>query len=395
MREFIFSKKIKYCIFCSFLLLGAKARGEALLPEKVAGISANDLQAKQSVSVQTMAQNKKEIATYRWWSHFFIGGGVQTFLAISKLKDYTLPKPGWRGALGYTFLHDKKHSIPLYFEIGHSVVSGTNPLVRTFDIYPILISAGYEYSPVQIFSFGATIGLGAFVSHIQHFPTVVDMFTNNLKTTKATGGAFSLALQLGLNFAEKNVELRSSFSIDMILEKPQLIPLPSFQLAVRVYPEALYRYARHKAMPIVQIKEVRVVEKAEVPQEEEPIQLQTMFVYFLGNSALLDVNAVAQVRKAADILKEHKDLFILFEGSTAQFGSVMGRQKLEAERVGVVAKYLEDLGISKDRIMYTPQMREDEGLPEKEDYTQYRYVRMRFIRIKFNMNSGEKNVYEN
>jgi len=353
---------------------------------------------------------------YRWWSHFFISSSLQTFIAVSKLKDYTLPKPGWRASLGYTFLHEKKHSIPLSFEIGHSVVSGTNPLVRTFDVYPILLNVAYEYSPIQMFSFGATLGLGLFVSHIQHFPTVVDMVTNNLQKTKAAGGAFSLAAQVGVNFAEKNVEIRSNISLDLILEKPQLIPLPSFQIGMRLYPEALYRYAKKKGKTIVEVKEVTkevpvvkettivkevpVVKEVikEVPvriEEEEPVQLETMFVYFLGNSAVLDLNAIAQVKKAAEVLKEHEDLFILFEGSTAQFGSVMGRQKLEAKRVGNVVKYLEESGIAKHRIMYTPQMREDEPIEENKDYTQHRYVRMRFIRIKFNMNSGEKNVYKN
>ena len=105
------------------------------------------------------------------------------------------------------------------------------------------------------------------------------------------------------------------------------------------------------------------------------------------------------MKKAATRLQEHQELYILFEGSTAQFGSVMGRERLEAERVGKVVEYLQkNCGIEKSRILYTPKIKEGaDSTQEKRadvNYTQYRWVRMRFIRIYFNSNSGEKNVYE-
>ena len=73
----------------------------------------------------------------------------------------------------------------------------------------------------------------------------------------------------------------------------------------------------------------------------------------------------------------------------------MGREQLEAERVGAVTAYLQkQCGIDKARILYTPKIKEEKNKKKnKEEYTQYRWVRMRFIRIYFNFNSGEKNVY--
>ena len=39
----------------------------------------------------------------RWYSNLFVSGGLQTFIPVSLLKDYTQPKPGYRLALGSTF----------------------------------------------------------------------------------------------------------------------------------------------------------------------------------------------------------------------------------------------------------------------------------------------------
>lgn len=331
--------------------------------------------------------------------NFFLSASLQTFIAVSKLKDYTQPKPGWRASFGYTFFHQKKHSMPLFVDAGHSVVSGTNPLVRTFDIFPIMVGIGYEWTPISYLTFGAYFLGGMFISNIKHYPTALELLQNKIKTTTAPGGVISGALSIGTNFLEKNVELRASFSLDAILEKPQVIPLPSFQLALRLYPKGMHNYTKRK-------NKVKIIEKViekkvkikELKKEEEPTQYETIYVYFLPDSAELDINAISQVKKAGDRLKEHSELYILFEGSTAQFGTAMGREKLEAERVGKVVDYLQkNCDIDKSRILYTPKIKEDTDENEKKpdvNYTQYRWVRMRFIRIYFNFNSGEKNVYE-
>ena len=334
------------------------------------------ISAEEATSKPAMPKiiKKKDVTT-----NFFVSAGLQTFMSVATLKDYTQPKPGWRLASGYTFFHAKKHSLPLYFEMGHSVVSGINPLVRTFDVFPLMMNVGYEWSPFSYLTIGANLGFGMFVSNIKHYPTSLDLLQNKIKTTNGADTALTAAFSFGTNLFERNMELRASFSLDVILEKPKAIPIPSFQIGMRLYPKGLYYYSKRKD---------RI-------EAEDLTQYETIYVYFLPESAELDINAISQIRKAGDRLKEHSELYILFEGSTAQFGSVMGREQLEAERVGAVTAYLQkQCGIDKARILYTPKIKEEKNKKkDKEEYTQYRWVRMRFIRIYFNFNSGEKNVY--
>ncbi|MGP1521554.1 MAG: OmpA family protein [Treponema sp.] len=382
-----FKLKIIFVLFFSLLFV---ANGEEnVLP------SSNEMELEQaSTATGEVEENKAKDVS----ADFFVYGSFQTFMAVATLKDYTQPKPGWRLSSGYTFFHQKKHSVPLYFETGHSVVSGINPLVRTFDIFPLMMNIGYEWSPFSYLTIGANVGFGMFISNIKHYPTSLDLLQNKIKSTTGVGTALSSGVSFGTNFLERNIELRASFSLDVILEKPQIIPLPSFQIGMRCYPKGIYNYSKKKGK--TKIIE-RIVEKkiGQEVKKEDLTQYETMYVYFLPESADLDINAISQVKKAADRLKEHSELYILFEGSTAQFGSVMGRQQLEAERVGRVTEYLQkDCGIDKSRILYTPKIKEDIDKKEKEKkgeayYTQYRWVRMRFIRIYFNFNSGEKNVY--
>ena len=338
--------------------------------------------------------NKKDIT-----ANFFIAPSIQTFIPVAQLKDYTSPKPGWRASFGYTFFHQKKHSLPLYFEAGHSVVLGVNPLVRTFDIFPIMIGLGYEWQPFPLLTIGANVSCGMFISNIKHYSTALNLLQDKITTTKDVGGVVSAGVSVGTNLIENNLELRATLLLETILEKPRVIPLPSFQLALRLYPKGIYNYALKKQeVKIVEKIIVKEVEKDRI-EREEPTQYETIYVYFLPESAELDINAISQVKKAATRLQEHQELYILFEGSTAQFGSVMGRERLEAERVGKVVEYLQkNCGIEKSRILYTPKIKEgaDSTYEKRADvnYTQYRWVRMRFIRIYFNSNSGEKNVYE-
>jgi len=352
-----------------------------------------DLQAQKEL-ISTEKVNKNAFT-----SDFFVCPSIQTFIAVAQLKDFTQAKPGWRFSSGYTFFHQKKHSLPLYFETGHSVVSGVNPLIRTFDIFPLMMNIGYEWSPFSYLTIGVNVGFGLFISNIKHYPTSLDLLQNKIKSTTGVGSALSSGVSFGTNFLERNIELRASFSLDVILEKPKIIPLPNFQIGMRLYPKGLYEYSKKKGKTeiIEKIVERKRIEQKEI-EKEDLTQYETMYVYFLPESAELDINAISQVKKAADRLKEHSELYILFEGSTAQFGSVMGREKLEAERVGRVTEYLQkSCGIDKSRILYTPKIKEEISKKEKKEssyYTQYRWVRMRFIRIYFNFNSGEKNVYE-
>ena len=364
------------------------------------------LAAQNTHSAVQSADKSAAESSGRWYSNLFVSGGLQTFIPVSLLKDYTQPKPGYRLALGYTFFRSKKHTMPVYLETGHSVILGVNPLVRSFDTFPITVNAAYEYFPIRHLSVGAFAGIGLCVLQIGHYPTAIDLLTNKLKATRGVDGVFSAGVSVGSEILDRSIEFKAAFSIDVLLEKKRPVPLPSFQAYIRVYPGAVYAYARRKNTPAPAVQpaapaEVKpaapiiIEKKIEKPAEKPLAQFEAIYVYFNPESADLDVNAKGDIKKAAAILKEHKDLFVLFESSAAPFGSQSGRLKVEAARIIAVSGYLQKSGITQNRIIYNEpkdKKHKKEDMPEEEFYTQYRYVKLRFVRLQFNPNEG-KNVY--
>jgi len=301
----------------------------------------------------------------------------------------------------------------VYLETGHSVILGVNPLVRSLDAVPITINAAYEYYPLRFLSVGAFAGIGAEVLTIRHYQTALDLLTNKLKRTAGAEGVFTAGVTLGTAVLERSIELKAHFSVDLMMERSRTIPQPSFQLAIRVYPGALYAYTQKKQIAEYKdqepVTESRAVE-SEPQAEQEPAapepkaepaivetnlraQFKSIYVYFEPESAALDVNAKGEIKKAAAILKENDDLFILFESSAAPFGSQSGRLQLEAARVKAVAEYLQQKGgITHDRIIYNEpkdkDYHKDNRSGEDEYYIQYRYVKIRFVRIEGNPDEG-------
>ena len=273
---------------------------------------------------------------------------------------------------------------------------GTNPLVRSFDAVPITINAAYEYFPIRYLSVGAFAGIGLYALQIQHYPVVLDILTNKLKTSHGVDGVLNMGISVGSEIFNRSVEFKAAFSIDLLLEKTRAVPLPSFQMYVRVYPIDVYAYARHKNKPsppvLIPAPEPVIIEKKiEVPVEKQLAQFDAIYIYFNSESSELDVNAKGDIKKAAAILKEHEDLFVLFESSAAPFGSQKGRLKVEEARIASVSGYLQKNGITQDRIIYNEPKDKNykkENAPEEDFYTRYRYVKIRFVRLQFNPNEG-------
>ena len=375
------------------------AQGEQSVP--VAQESQSAVQD-SAQAAETAASDSSDISR-RWYTNFFVAGGFQTFIPVSLLKEYTQAKPGYRAAFGCTFFRSGKHTMPVYLETGHSVILGTNPLVRSFDAFPITVNAAYEYFPIRYFSLGMFAGIGAEIMRISHYQTALDLLTDKLNTRPGTEAVFTAGVTVGTALLERSIELKAQFSADLILEKPRVIPLPSFQLAIRVYPGAVYAYTQKK-----QTAQYKGAEYTKTVEEEEPqqtaeyappmsdmpplAQFKSIYVYFEPESAALDINAKGDIKKAAAILKEHKDLFILFESSAAPFGSQGGRLQIETERITAVSEYLQKSGITHDRIIYNEpkdKNRQRNNRNGKDEYyIQYRYVKIRFVRIQSNPDEG-------
>ena len=309
----------------------------------------------------------------------------------------------------------------MYLETGHSVILGTNPLVRSFDAFPITVNAAYEYFPLKYLSLGAFAGIGAEILRIRHYQTALDLLTNKLKTRSGAEAVFTTGVTVGTAILERSIEVKAHVSIDLMMEQSRVIPLPSFQLAMRVYPGAVYAYTIKKrtaeyraqvcakrieslktsietkqeaALAIEQeAKTPERKEEAEKPTEKPLAQFKSIYVYFEPESAALDVNAKGDIKKAAAILKENDDLFILFESSAAPFGSQDERVQIETARIRSVADYLiQKCGITHDRIIYNEpkdkNLQRDSRSGADEYYIQYRYAKIRFVRIQSNPDEG-------
>ena len=51
---------------------------------------------------------------------------------------------------------------------------------------------------------------------------------------------------VGAAILERSIEVKAQVSTDLMMEQSRVIPLPSFQLAIRLYPGAVYAYARKR-----------------------------------------------------------------------------------------------------------------------------------------------------
>ena len=309
----------------------------------------------------------------------------------------------------------------MYLETGHSVILGTNPLVRSFDAVPVTVNAAYEYFPIRYLSLGVFAGIGAEILRIRHYQTALDLLTNKLKTRSGSEAVFTAGVSIGAAMLDRSVEWKASFSVDVLVEKARAVPLPSFQIALRVYPGAVYAYAQKKrtaeyraqeyaktvenlktsietekkaALAIEQeVKTPERKEDAQIPETKPLAQFKSIYVYFEPESAALDVNAKGDIKKAAAILKENDDLFILFESSAAPFGSQDERLQIETARIRSVAEYLtQKCGITHDRIIYNEpkdkNLQRDSRSGADEYYIQYRYAKIRFVRIQSNPDEG-------
>ena len=292
--------------------------------------------------------------------------------------------------------------MPVYLEAGQSVILGTNPLVRSLDAFPVALYAAYEYFPIPYFSVGVFAGAGIEFLRIRHYPVALDLLTNNLKMSNGKDPIVTAGVLLGTAILDRSIEVKALFSADIMIEKDRIVPMPSFQLAVRVYPGAVYAYSQKKQVVRVNERTVhkdQAEEHAAVQPAVQPVeQFSDLYVYFEPESAELDVNAKGDIKKVAAIMKEHQDLFILFESSAAPFGSQSGRIQLETARVRTVAGYLKQkCGIEQDRIIYIEPKEKDAQTKnmqkDEEYYTQYRYVKIRFVRILGNPDEGV-NVYQ-
>ena len=170
----------------------------------------------------------------------FVSGSVEQMFAPGELADYVSPKPGWRAGTGWTLFLNERHSFPIFVESGYSFISGTNPLVRTFDIVPIALYGGYCFSPLPFLDLCVERGGGWYFGKVEHYETAIDLAEGNLITTKGGGLIVGAKLGAGIPLFERSLEIRLYGTIECILEKDGPVPLPGINVTCRFYPMKIY-----------------------------------------------------------------------------------------------------------------------------------------------------------
>lgn len=170
----------------------------------------------------------------------FISGSVHQMFAVGELSQYVQPKPGWRAGLGYNIILNEKHSFPIFVESGYSFVSGTNPLVRTFDIVPVVGYAGYTFSPLTFLDLFIQIGAGGYFAKVDHYETAIDLAEGNLVTTMGNGLIVGAKLGAGVSLFERSLEIHLNGTVECILERDGPVPLPGASISITLYPVKIY-----------------------------------------------------------------------------------------------------------------------------------------------------------
>ncbi len=172
--------------------------------------------------------------------HIFVSGSVHQIFAVGELSQYAQSKPGWRAGLGYNIVLNEKHSFPIFVEGGYSFVSGTNPLVRTLDIVPVVGYAGYTFSPIPFLDIFVQLGAGGYFAKVDHYETAIALAAGNLTTTMGNGLIVGAKIGAGVSLFERSLEIHMNGTVECILERDGPVPLPGASLTVTVYPVKIY-----------------------------------------------------------------------------------------------------------------------------------------------------------
>lgn len=296
------------------------------------------------------------------------------------LEDYTVPKPGWSAAVGWTFPLGRKNDISAFIQSGHRVVSGENPLVRTLDIIPLQLGAEWAFSPVRLLSFGLNAGGGFFHSTISHYETVVALLTEEISTTAGFSPFFSAALHVGIQLCDASIQFKAQAGIECISEAEGLIPVPAISLQARVYPVRAVRHAR-KPPEVVEVE--RVVEAPVFP-ELPPFPFDetgAAAIYFNTKEDFMRESVAAALDGVGAYLEAVPELTVVIEGNSAPFDSEAERYSMGRRRANAVREHLlEHFNIAARRISITSAGSSRSGGIVRgagnEAYTEFRCARI-------------------
>lgn len=328
----------------------------------------------------------------------FVSADIQRYLIMGGLEDYTVPKPGWSAAAGWTFPLGRKNDISAFIQSGHRVISGENPLVRTLDIIPLQIGAEWSFSPVPLFFFGLNAGGGFFYSTISHYETVVALLTEEISTTTGFSPFFAAALHAGISLCDASVQFKAQAGIECISETDGLIPVPAVSFQARVYPVRAVRHAR-KPPEVVEVERViekeRVVEKERIVEKELIVEVPVFpelppfpfdengvaVIYFNTKEDFMRESVAAALDSVGAYLEAVPELTVVIEGNSAPFDSAKERYSMGLRRAKAVREHLlEHFNIAARRVRTTSAGSSRSGGIVRgagnEAYTEFRCARI-------------------
>jgi len=186
------------------------------------------------------------------------------------MEGAIVPYPGFRIGAGYEW---KKWSFAL--ESGYTHIRGENPLVTDISIVPVLLKAGYSFFPIssyEYFSVTPTAGLGLVFAQADHYIDVIDMLLDNLTHSENTGFMAQFGVRAGWNPVRqlaRALEVFAGFSIDLIIEKEGIIPMPQVELGILLRPFQIKFEFKPRPIKEKIIEENPAVELLEEIIEEE------------------------------------------------------------------------------------------------------------------------------
>lgn len=356
------------------------------------------------------------------FNNIFLDGAVQRYIAIQELQDYTMPKPGWVASLGYDFFLSYSHSIQFMISSGHNVISGSNPLVRMLDIYPLSMGLGYAFSPNhrnwQWFSVGVSGGGGVYFSEISHYETVLNLVNQNMTTTNGSSYMFYGRLNLGVNFFDNKLKLCINAGIDCIKEIDGIIPIPVVEVGFRIYPVAAFRNVVRKPKLqnsnvdngskscVISCKNAEIFNdtldniyteinslrrdikgmQTEKITETEVLKAykkgELINIYFNANSDELTKDSIKDLIEIGKYLEQYPEHVILVQGHSAPFETEKLQYQMGLNRANIVRNYLiENFNIANKRVKSESLGATQSGakVPGKtnEEYKKYRMVQLK------------------
>ena len=303
-------------------------------------------------------------------------------------QEFIDPRPGFRGAVGYEL-----RRFHFALESGFTRVDGTNPLVLSIELVPVVFRAGYTLPLRWGFSLQGNIGAGVVFSGVAHYENAIAMLTGNLQTSRArtpiAGARLFLTYDLPLN-----LRLHLGGGLDALFESESPIPMPFIEAGVSFRPfaacRARQRPAEARAAEICQAEfaicapahapayapapeERDIPEEPPAPEdppiaERAPIERALSAARFYPDGAILAERYRPALREAGERLRENPELRVALRGHAAPFGDRAALEALSLARALYVRDYLVSRhGICEGRI--TVEFFGMGGAPELADET--------------------------